>query len=228
MEDGRLATLTNYRAEQVSAWTLQDTDGQIKSITVVGDDVYLLVNRNGVYTIELFDDTLYLDSALKGESVTATAVWSGLDHLEGQEVAIVADGIVQPNKTVTSGGVTLDAAANSVEIGLPYTHICEPLPPSVLSNGGAGRAVRLVEAIFRIEDTAALRLDVGRGLQDVSLRDFDEDPILDEPQASVSRDLAVKAYGWQKDLTKPLWRIEQETPLPFTLLSVTTELKVND
>ena len=228
LEDGGLATLTNYRAEQVSAWTLQETTGQIISVTAVGDDVYLLVNRNGAHTIELFDDTLYLDSALKGSSGTATSSWSGLDHLDGQEVSIVADGIVQTNKIVTSGGVTLDDPALNVEIGLPYTHVCEPLPPSILSNGGAGRAVRLIEAVFRVEETAALRLDVGRGLQNVSLRDFDDGQILDVAQEKVSRDLAVKAFGWQKDLTKPLWRIEQEAPLPFTLLSVTTELKVND
>lgn len=228
MADGTLATLTNYRAEQVSAWTLQATSGQVLSVSVVGDDVYMLVHRDDVYTIEQFDETIYLDSALTGTSETPTSSWSGLDHLEGQSVSIVADGIVLDNRTVSSGGVTLDEAASDVVIGLPYTHICEPLPPSILSNGGAGRAVRLIEAIFRVEDTAALRLDVGRGLNDTPLRDFDEDPILDSPQQPVSRDLAVKAYGWQKDLTKPLWRIEQDAPLPFTLLSVTTELKVND
>lgn len=228
MNDGRLGTLTNYRAEQVSAWTLQETDGEFLSIAVVGDDVYVLIRRGDDTMIELFDPDLYLDSALTGTAETATASWSGLDHLDGLDVGIVADGIVLPTQTVTSGGVTLSEAASHVIVGLPYTHICEPLPPSILSNGGAGRAVRLVEAVFRIEDTAAMRLDVGRGLQDAPLRDFDEGAILDVPQEAVSRDLTVKAFGWHKDLTKPLWRIEQEAPLPFTLLSVTTELKVND
>lgn len=225
--NGNIATLTNYRAEQVSAWTLQETQGEARAVSVVGDDVYFLVHRNGVYTIELFDESVYLDSALRGENETPSATWSGLDHLEGQEVSIIADGILQDSQIVTSGGVTLDEPARNVVIGLSYTHIVEPLPPSSLSSGGAGRAIRLVEAIFRVEDTAALRLDVGRGLHDVPLRDFDE-LILDQPQQQVSRDITVKAFGWHKDMTKPLWRIEQEAPLPFTLLSVTTELKVND
>ena len=228
LDDGRLATLTNYRAEQVSAWTLQNTDGEILSVSVVGDDVYMLVHRNGAHTIELFDDTLYLDSALRGDSVTPTVNWSGLNHLEGQSVSIIADGIVLPNQLVSMGGVTLNDPVNAVTIGLPYTHICEPLPPSTLVNGGAGRAVRLVEAIFRVEDTASLSLDVGRGLDDIPLRDFDEGTILDSPIEPVSRDIAVKAFGWHKDLTQPLWRIEGQSPLSFTLLSVTTELKVND
>ena len=228
LQNGNLATLTNYRAEQVSAWTLQETNGSFLSVSVTGDDVYVLVNRDGVYTIEYFDDTHYLDSALTGEVETATASWSGLDHLEGQTVSVFSNGIVQADKVVSSGGITLDTAANNVVIGLSYTHIVEPLPPSTISNGGAGRAVRLVDATFRVEDTAALRLDVGRGLTDIPLRDFDEGPILDEQQEEVSRDIRVKAFGWSKDITKPLWRIEQSVPLPFTLLSVTTELKVND
>jgi hypothetical protein len=88
--------------------------------------------------------------------------------------------------------------------------------------------VRLVEAVFRIEETAALRLDVGRGLRDIPLRQFGIDIILDEAPPPVSRDVRVHALGWQNDTSRPLWRIEHDMPLPFTLLSVTTELKVND
>jgi len=88
--------------------------------------------------------------------------------------------------------------------------------------------VRLVEAVFRIEETAALRLDVGRGLRDIPLRQFGIDVILDEAPPPVSRDVRVHALGWQNDTARPLWRIEHDMPLPFTLLSVTTELKVND
>jgi hypothetical protein len=224
--NGDMATLTNYRVEKVSAWTLQKTEGQFLSVAVTGDDVYVLVHRNGQYMIEYFDDTIYSDSTLKGEAVTATTTWSGLDHLDGLTVMVKADDIVRASVTVVNGTIILDDPANTVEIGLPYTHIIEPLPPSNIS--GAGRATRLIEAIYRVEDTSALRLDMGRGLDDVPLRDFDDGQILDAPIVPVSRDITVKSFGWSKDLTKSLWRIEQDTPLPFTLLSVTTELKVND
>ena len=85
-EDGKFATLTMFRAEEVAAWTLHDTQGQSKSVAVVGEDVYMLVERNGVYTIELFDDALNLDAALTGETGAGTDSWSGRDHLEGQSV----------------------------------------------------------------------------------------------------------------------------------------------
>ena len=227
-EDGKFATLTVFRSEAVAAWTLHETAGTVRSVSVVGDGVYLLVQREDAYNIECISDDLNLDAALRGATGTPATIWSGLDHLEGQEVMIVADGIVLPPQVVEDGRITLSDPVSFVEIGLPYTHIVEPLPPSVLDQNGAGRAIRLVEAVFRIEETAALRLDVGRGLRDIPLRQFGIDVILDEAPPRVSRDVRVHALGWQNDSSKPLWRIEHDMPLPFTLLSVTTELKVND
>jgi hypothetical protein len=122
----------------------------------------------------------------------------------------------------------LDTPASEVEIGLAYSHKITPLPPSAFSATGSGRATRLVEAIFRLEKTSALRLDTGRGVRDISLRQFGDDTGLNTPPPRVSEDVRVRAFGWQEDLSKPLWRIEQDTPLPFELLAVTTELKVND
>lgn len=227
-EDGKFVTLTVYRAEAVAAWTLHHTDGNVLSVAVVGDDVFLLVERDSGVTIEQFDDDLNLDSALSGESETPEDHWAGLSHLDGAMVSIIADGIVLPEQLVEGGAITLDDPASTVTIGLPFTHIIEPLPPAVVGEGGGGRAVRLVEAVFRLEETAALRLDVGRGLRDITLRQIGEDAEPGSPPPMVSEDVRVRALGWQPGGETPLWRIEQSVPLPFTLLSVTTELKVND
>jgi hypothetical protein len=226
--DGDFAALTVFRSEQVAAWTMHETTGNVTSVAVVGDDVYLLIENDSTYTIQQFDDDLNLDNALTGEVETATTAWSGLDHLEGETVTIVADGIPVGTKIVSSGAITLDEAANSVEVGLPFTHTIEPLPPSDVGNAGGGRKIRLVEGIFRLQNTAALKLDIGRGLTDISLVDIGEGQILDAAPAAVSGDVRVRALGWAHDTTQPLWRIEQSNPLPFTLLSVTTEIKVND
>lgn len=227
-DDGKFATLTIYRAEQVAAWTLHETQGKVKSVSVVGDEVYLLIERSGDYFIEMFDDTLNLDSALGGEVGSPSMEWSGLGHLEGKSVSVVADGVILAPHTVMDGQVTLAEAARKVEIGLPYTHIIEPLPPAAIGEGAMIRKVRLVEAIFRVHESQALRLDVGRGLRDVSLRQIGEEDILDAPPPSVSGDIHVRALGWQRELSEPLWRIEQSAALPFTLLSVMTEVKLND
>lgn len=174
------------------------------------------------------EDGFCLDAALKGESLTPKTIWAGLEHLDGKTVSVVADGAIYPAQEVVDGAVTLPDPAMVVEIGLPYTHIVEPLPPSAIEGAGASRKVRLVEGIFRVQNTAALRLDVGRGLNDVTFKQFGEDDILDTAPPVINGDIRVRALGWQADATKPLWRIEQSAPLPFTLLSVATELKVND
>lgn len=227
-EDGRFATLTMYRAEQVAAWTLHDTQGKVRSVSVVGDNVYMLVDRNGNYQVELFDDALNLDAALTGEVGTPTDTWSGLDHLEGRTVSIIADGVVQDDQTVVGGAVTLNTPANTVEIGLPYTHVIKPLPPTASGQGVTGRKLRLIEVLFRFQETQALRLDVGRGLKDVPLKQIGDTPVLNAPPPMVSEDIRVRSLGWQQDNTDSLWRIEQSLPYPFTLLSVTEEIKIND
>lgn len=226
--DGGFATLTVFRAEAVSAWTDHDTDGAVKSVAVVGQNVYMLVERAGDYMIEEFDDDLDLDSALSGAVSTPASTWSGLDHLNGRSVAIVADGVVLNDKTVSGGQLVLDEPASHVQIGLRFKHVIEPLPPSTVGGAGAGRKIRLVEGKFRLQDTAAMRLDTGRGAYDVAMRQFGEDDILDDPAPLISGDISVRALGWQVDGTSSLWRIEQDVPLPFTLLSVTSEIKVND
>lgn len=226
-DDGKFATMTFYRAEQVRAWTLHETDGLVRSVTVVGDNVYLLVDRDGKVFIEKFDENITLDSALSG-SGASSLVWSGLDHLEGNEVQVIADGVVlDDGYLVQSGQITLLSEASEIEVGLPYKHIIEPLPPAS-NNASIGRKLRLIKALFRVQDTQALRLDVGKGLQDISLKQIGETAILDAPPPKVSKDVTVNALGWQKDGTTPLWRIEQEIPYPFTLLSVGTEMKIND
>jgi len=225
--DGKFATLTVYRAEAVAAWTLHETDGDVISVSAVGDNVYLLIKRGTQYFIELVDDTLHLDSALSGDIGTPSSIWTGLSYLNGRTVSIVGDGKVETNKVVTSGQITTDHPVRKLQAGLPFTHIIEPLPPANISEVGYSRAVRLVEATFRIKDTAALTLDVGRGLKDISLRQIGEVSLLNAPPPKITGDIKVRAYGWKNDTSKPLWRIEQSLPLPFALLSVHTEIIAN-
>jgi hypothetical protein len=227
-DDGKFATMTFYRAEQVRAWTLHETNGFVHSVSVVGETVYLQLERDGNYFIEKFDEAVSLDSVLEGESVTATVTWSGLDHLNGQSVSVIADNIALDDPILVSNGtITLDETAQKIQVGLPFTHIIEPLPP-VNSEGLSGRKMRLIEGIFRVQETQALRLDTGQGLKYVTLRQFGENEILDAPPPNISGDVRVRALGWRKDGTVPSWRIEQPAPYSFTLLSVSTGLKIND
>lgn len=230
MADGTLATVTNFRREQVTAWTRQDTAGRFLAVAVAGGETYALVERDGRHAVEVFDDAAATDAGLSGSADPARSVWSGLDHLEGQTVRVLADGVDAGPHAVSGGTVTLAEPARTIEAGLPFTHVIEPLPPLPEGprGGGNGRQVRLIRASFRLLETPVLRVDTGRGATGLSFKRFAAQGVLDSPPPPFTGDATVRALGWQRDAVKPLWTVTQDTPLPCTILSVTTEIKVTD
>ncbi|MFT6582060.1 MAG: hypothetical protein ACJAU6_002501 [Alphaproteobacteria bacterium] len=228
MADGSVATVTIFRAEQVTAWTLQSTDGAVLAVAVVAGKVYILVERaNGVF-VEVMDEAVQTDSALVGSSVSETISWSGLGHLEGFNVRVVADGVDSGLKMVSAGAITLAQPANMVEAGLPFAHEIEPLPPIVGldANRIQGAPVRLIRATFRLEDSAALRVDTGVGFREVPFKTLGVEGVLDSPIQPFTGDKSVRALGWRNGGVDPLWRVNQDTPAPCTILSVLTEIKI--
>ena len=226
--DGSLSTLTLYRREKVAAWSSQTTNGTVKSIALVDREAYVLVARGGSFAIEVFDDDYFVDAGISATDVSPNTVWSGLDHLEGLSVQVVGDGTPLGEYAVSAGSVTLSVPVSQVQIGLGFAHVVEPLPAYVASTQGGtqGGKVRPVTFTFRLYQTAALRLDVGGGFQNVPFKRFGAE-ILDHPPVPFTGDKTVRAYGWRAGGVAPLWRIEQDTPVPFTLLSIVSEISVN-
>ncbi len=228
MDDGSLATLTLYRAEAVTAWTRQETQGRFDSLAEIEGTVYATVLRLGQWRLEAFDATLALDAALTGSEATAKTHWTGLLHLETAFVGILADGAPRGTQQVLGGGITLGAPAASLQAGLAFTHVVEALPPELAQASGVrSTPLRLVSITFRLLATASLRVDLGRGVQPVPFRRLDT-ALLDQPPASFTGDVTLRAIGWRRDGMLPLWRVEDDTPLPMTLLSVTTEIRMTD
>jgi len=233
MQDGSLATVTVYRAEQVTAWSVQHTDGRFRAVATVDDDVFTLVERAGALSIERFDEALATDAALTGavdEEDPPVDEVPGLAHLEGRTVTVIADDTPLPPHVVSGGAITLETPARKVEVGLPFAMAVEPLPPAALQPrlSNQGIPVRLVSANFRLLGTRALRVDTGRGARDIPFKRFGTTGVLDSGPAPFTGDVTVRALGWQRGGTAPLWRIEQEAPLPCTILAVSTLIKAGD
>ena len=119
-EDGTIACYTLLRAQDIIAPSEWTTDGDFVSVGVDIADTYVVTKRNinssDVYYVELFDSDLTLDCAKEG--TTGTTI-TGLSFLEGETVKAIRDGIVEADKTVSSGQVTLtEAATTSYQIGL--------------------------------------------------------------------------------------------------------------
>jgi hypothetical protein len=228
MAGGWLATLTLFRAEQVTAWTRQDTDGTFRAVAEVEGVVYLLVERQGTQCLERLDPDLAIDAGVRRLTSAPAARVAGLGHLEGRTVEVVADGAPRGEAVVTGGEVSLDPPARDVQAGLGFAHLVEPLPPELAAQYGARTGpVRLVSVTFRLLETAALTVDLGTGPRPVPFRRLGAG-VLDAGPRRFTGDRTLRAIGWRRDVTRPLWRIEGDAPLPLTLLSVTTEIRVND
>lgn len=136
--DGQCAILLYEKAEEVTGWYRFETDGVVESVCVTPntdqDDVWLCVQRviNGV-TNHYIERVSYDDNAL-GAAVNEVAdcavvygahaaALTGLNHLEGKQVVVWADGAPVEDKvyTVTGGGITLPAAVvTGAVVGLGY------------------------------------------------------------------------------------------------------------
>ena len=72
-----------------------------------------------------------------------------------------------------------------------------------------------------------LRIDTGAGPRTVPFRTLGRAGLLDAAPPAFTGDVAIRALGWLKG-TAPPWSLEQSDPLPFTILAVSTELKIGD
>ncbi|MGI9487321.1 MAG: hypothetical protein ACR2RF_15880 [Geminicoccaceae bacterium] len=222
MAGGSMASIGIYRNADIVAWSEQTTDGAILSVAATDTRTFLLVERtNGVFVEELIDD-LFVDAGLSLSEASPTVTWSGLDHLEGQTVTVLSDTGTVETAVVTAGQITLSAPATNIAVGLSYTHVVEPLSPTTNSASGQTQEplYRPVRLVLRVLETSSLRVDTGGGLRDLLF------PTSPDP-TPFTGDRALRALGWRRGANDRPWRIEQSTPLPFTLLSATTEIKVN-
>lgn len=96
-------------------------------------------------------------------SVPTTTV-TGLNHLEGMEVAILADGSVVPNQTVASGAITLPNAASAIVVGLPFTCQLQTLYLDVPTQGGTiqGKRKNTQAVTVRVEKSRGLQVGVNQ------------------------------------------------------------------
>ena len=137
------------------------------------------------------------------------------------------DGIAVPDEKVENGQIDLDHPAQDLEVGLAFSHQVVPLPPSVgASNGSAPiSSARLVKGVFRVVDTASLEIDTGTGLHQELIRPLDT-YTLDHVPVPKTADIVIRSLGWSRSPTMPLWRIEGDSPKPFKLVSVTTDIQI--
>ena len=250
--DGELIGLTYQREQQVTAWHRHIFGGVFgagnavcESVAVIPTDdteyeVYVIIKRtiNGatrrfVEYINNFDFTEtdnttfnFLDSALAYSGSAVTTI-SGLDHLEGQTVSVLANGATHPDKTVSSGSITLDRSSTNVKVGLSYSSILQTMRLDAGSQNGTsqGKTKRIYEITIRLYESVGV--EVGESLDNMERIPFrtSSDP-MDQGIPPFTGDKAVEFRGNYD--TDGFIFVRQTQPLPLTILSLYPELQTND
>lgn len=246
-DDGALLGLTYQAEHEIFAWHKHNTQGKIFSICCVPqgahDFIYIVAKRENGCFLEMMSlpystqvarlaeneqnplaSALYLDSALE-YSGQPTQKLSGLDHLEGMEVGILADGAVMAPRTVQNGEIELDAPASKVKVGLAYSGQLETMPIEIISEQGSSmaRKKRVTGADILLYDTvsAAIGLNFDR-LENIKWRSI-------EPMASPlephNRWHRINLAGLSESMATIC--VESKAPLPLTVLALTPEFDVN-
>jgi hypothetical protein len=221
--DGTIACYTLLRSQQVVAPSEWTTDGEFVNIGVDIDDIYTVVKRNvnsaDVYYVEVFDDTLLLDCAKTGGAGASTTV----DHLEGETIKIIRDGILEADQTVPASPFTItfdQAATSSFEVGLNFTPIIKTLPvePNLTSGSLKGFKKRIFEVNVELFETQSLTVDG----KEIAFRRFGSG-VLDEDiteYTGIKTVNGILGYSYDGQIT-----LSQTAPLKMNVLAL--EYKVS-
>lgn len=215
-DDGTMSVYNSLAAEEVQGFTDWVTDVEIVSIAVVDDTLYTYVNRLGTYFLEREDPDLTTDSSA---SATSTDTLTGLSHLDGETIDVVADGAYQGQFVVTGGEVTIDRTADLIYGGLNYTPILQTMPLNVgLGNGpNAALPKRIVRVGLELFESNGVIVN-GQRIADKTMGlDVFEAPI---PKTGLER---IFLQGWS---VEAVLTITQEEPMPMTVLAAYLEISL--
>lgn len=181
-------------------------------------DSFGLVNEDGS------NHKAYVSGGIVRRRVTSI---SGLGHLEGQTVAILGDGAVQPERTVVGGSITLARPAAIVHAGLPYVSKLKTLRPEGGNPIGSSQGLpkRVFEATVRFWNTIGGKFGPDDGsTETIPFRDA-SDP-MSQGTPLFTGDKSVRFPGnWE---TTGQAQVIQDQPLPMTVLAVVKKLIVNE
>ena len=234
--DGRLIGLSYDPANNTVGWHKHTLGGTatVESITAIPsgaeDQVYLSVKRTidgstvrhicymKTIDFDTIEDAFFVDSGLTYDG-SATTTITGLNHLEGETVQILADGSSHPDKTVSGGSVTLDRSSEKVHIGYHYDSTVETLRIEAGADDGIsqGKIKRIHGVTVRFLETVGA--DVGPDTNNLDTIQFRD--------SSMAMDEAVPLFTGDKEIAFPSGYdsdsrvvVQQTQPLPMTVLAV--------
>lgn len=206
-------------------------DYRFKVKAVSGDKVTLKRHDTGADV----DATMWTEYLGGGVLRKCTTMLSGLDHLHGRTVQVLADGGVSTECIVgdssrgwAPGTIRLGTPAGIVHVGLAYDADLSPMKPDFADDTGStvGISKQMSHVWVTVNESVGfLAGNTEEDLAPVSLRAPDELPGQAIRLASTSKrcDLAPLAANPDSPIL-----IRQPGPLPLTVLAVTMQVEVMD
>jgi hypothetical protein len=250
--DGRLVGLSEENNQNVVGWhehcTGERVDGTydtFESIAVIpstnGDQLWAVVNRRvGEDTFRYIeymeagkpnegDNYFYVDSGIKYTGALTTVI-SGLDHLENEDVQVLADGRVQTVAAVSGVTITLPTVAQKVYVGKAYNSDLSPMLVDFGARDGTsqGKKKRIHELVVRLYRT--LQLKYGDSFDNLKTMIFSETSTIEnnEPVLFAPTRPKDKIVGFSSSWDDGNICIRQDQPLPATIVMLAPRMTTND
>ena len=219
-DDGTMVVYNSMISEDVQGFTRWVTDGLQQSIAVVDDLLYTYTKRtiNGadVYFLESEDPTLTTDASATASS---TNTLTGLAHLNGATIDVIADGAYMGEFVVSGGQVIINRQATLITGGLNFTPIIESMPLNIPLQNGPNAALpkRIVRAGIELFESNGALVN-GQRIADKTMGvDVFSSP---SPKTGLE---SMFLQGWSVEATLT---ITQDEPVPLTVLAAYLEVSV--
>lgn len=242
---GQLVGCTFEPSQDVASWHRHNVGGLVRDVVAIPsldgtrDDLWLMVERtilgNQVFYLEVMpddyrmglqvEDSRYLDSSVSYTGAPADE-FTGLGHLEGEQVQAVGDGFVYTGLTVHLGSVTLPQEHAKVTIGKYQPARVRTMRLHLGADDGVnmGKTARNLKASVRLVDT--VNLNAGGSFSKMNKLDFRD--------GGQAMDVAVPAQSEERFWSprggyspEAYLCLEQDQPLPATIVSLGLEFEVN-
>lgn len=212
---------------------LDDIPGTVE----LNDRVYLVANK----TADTFEIKTLAGAAVDSSGYTPYAydgtnggkirklvtTVSGLSHLEGQTVDILADGQVHPKRVVASGEVTLNAPAAIVHVGYGYVSDGQQLRQEAGSTDGTalGKTRRTHRVGFYLRRTLGLQFGVDFTKLEKLVFRKTNDALGAAPElySGIVSENLPSSYDFDNQIC---WR--QDQPLPCTIMAIMPQMVTQD
>lgn len=208
--------------------------------TSSGDDFYYAVDAGDHYRLSRYDDSVMLDETVEMAAATTTTLTFPADesngvkteHLDGQTVSVVIDGVYRGDFTVTAGAPST-IAIGDIGLSSPPTtaYVGKKIPMKVQPRvPETGLAARAVSTLGRVKNYSSVIVNLNNG-RAVKVNNYEADGSIFATKANDVAEHTLLQGWYEVPVTglygvQPLLEISSDRPYPVEIAGVTIDVSV--